>query len=72
MFGMFGLGPAELVFLLFTLLVFGFWVWMLVNCLQMGPSEGNDKIIWVLVIVVLGPLGAFLYFVVQRNKWKRN
>ncbi|HRX82190.1 MAG TPA: PLD nuclease N-terminal domain-containing protein [Pirellulaceae bacterium] len=43
-----------------------FWIWMLVDCLTKEPSEGNDKIIWVLVIVLLNWLGALIYFCVRR------
>jgi hypothetical protein len=62
------LGPAEAG--LIGLLLFAFWLWMLVDCIQRGPSGGNEKIIWVLVIVLLGPIGAAVYFLVQRSKWR--
>ena len=45
---------------------FAFWIWMLVDCLTKEPSEGNDKIIWVLVIVLLNWLGALIYLFVRR------
>ena len=45
---------------------FAFWIWMLVDCLTKEPSEGNDKIIWVLVIVLLNWLGALIYLCVRR------
>jgi hypothetical protein len=45
---------------------FVFWIWMLVDCLTKEPSEGNDKIIWVLVIVLLNWLGALIYLCVRR------
>ncbi len=40
--------PVALAAVLFLI---GFWVWMLVDCLRNEPSEGNDKIAWLLVIV---------------------
>ncbi len=43
-----------------------FWVWMLVECLMKESSEGNDKIIWALVIVFLTVIGAAIYFFVRR------
>jgi hypothetical protein len=43
-----------------------FWVWMLVECLMKESSEGNDKVIWALVIVFLSVLGAAIYFFVRR------
>jgi hypothetical protein len=43
-----------------------FWIWMLIDCITKEPSEGNDKIIWVLVIVFTNSLGALLYFFIRR------
>ena len=43
-----------------------FWIWMLVDCVSKEPSEGNDKIIWVLIIVLLSWLGALIYLFVRR------
>lgn len=48
------------------LLVLGFWVWALVDCLTKEPSAGNEKIIWVLVILLLSWVGALIYLVVRR------
>ena len=46
--------------------IFAFWLWMLVDCIKNEPSEGNDKIIWVLVIVLLHGLGALIYLLARR------
>ncbi len=43
-----------------------FWIWMLVECLTKESSEGNDKIIWALVIFFLNLLGAVLYYFIRR------
>ena len=43
-----------------------FWIWMLVDCLTNMDSNGNDKIIWALVILFTNLLGALIYFFVQR------
>ncbi len=58
-----------LMFLGFGLLgvaAFAFWIWMLVDCLTNEPSEGNDRLIWALIVVLLHVLGAILYFAVRR------
>lgn len=52
--------------LAFTILYFAFWIWMLIDCLKYEPSEGNDKIIWAVVIILLQALGALLYYIVRR------
>ena len=54
--------PIVLIGLLGTV----FWVWMLVDCLMNESSEGNDKIIWAVVILATHLLGAALYYFVRR------
>tara|TARA_Y100000310_G_scaffold128533_1_gene127733 strand:+ start:614 stop:877 length:264 start_codon:yes stop_codon:yes gene_type:complete len=38
-----------------------FWVIMLINCLQRKFKVSTDKIAWILVLVFLPVLGAFIY-----------
>lgn len=52
---------------IFALLLFTFWLWMLLDCLT-RDFPGNDKIIWVMVVILLGPLGALICSVVGRNR----
>ncbi len=54
------------------LFLLGFWIWMLVDCIKHEPSEGNDKIIWVLVIVFTKFIGAAIYYFVRRRKRLRS
>lgn len=42
------------------------WVWMLIDCLTKEPSEGNDKLIWALVILFANGIGALIYYLVRR------
>ena len=44
------------------------WIWMLVDCLVNEPSEGNDKIVWVLVLIFTSWIGALIYLLVRRPK----
>ena len=57
--------------MVFGLVALAFWIWMLVDCLKHEPSEGNDKLIWVLVIVLANWIGALIYFFVRRPERKR-
>ncbi len=41
---------------------------MLVDCLQNPSLQGNDKIVWVLVILFLHVLGALIYFFVGKSR----
>ena len=45
---------------------FVIWIWALVDCISNEPSEGNDKLIWVLVIVFLHGIGALIYCIARR------
>jgi hypothetical protein len=44
------------------------WIWMLIDCATKEPSEGNDKIAWILIIVLAGWIGALIYLIVRRPK----
>ena len=57
--------PVALAAVLFLI---GFWVWMLIDCLKNEPSEGNDKIVWLLVIVFTKIFGAAIYYFVRRPR----
>ena len=48
-------------------LTFGFWLWALVDCLK-REFPGNEKIVWVLVIILLHLLGAVIYLAVGRQQ----
>lgn len=45
-----------------------FWVWMLVDCAMNESSEGNDKIIWILIIIFTHWIGALIYILARRPK----
>ena len=45
---------------------FAFWIWMIVDCATKEPSEGNDKLIWILIIVLGHFIGALIYYFVRR------
>jgi len=58
----------ELLLVLFLAVAGIFWVFVLVDCLRNEPSEGNEKVIWVLVILLTSFVGALLYLVLRRPK----
>jgi hypothetical protein len=53
-------------FLVVMLLGTAFWIWMLVDCATKEPSQGNEKLIWVLIIVLTHWIGAAIYYFVRR------
>ena len=45
-----------------------FWSWMLTDCAANEPREGNDKIVWVIIILFTHVFGAALYLFVRRPR----
>jgi TctA family transporter len=58
----------SLVFIVIGLACFAFWLWMLIDVITKCPSEENKKLIWILVVVFTGIIGAAIYYFVQRPK----
>ena len=48
------------------LAMFAFWVWSLVNAIKNPKLDSNMRLIWVLVIVLVGPLGSLIYLLAGR------
>ena len=58
----------SLVFGLVALAMIAFWLWMLIDVITKCPSEENKKLIWILVVIFTGIIGAIVYYFVQRPK----
>ena len=43
-----------------------FWIWMLIDCAKNEPREGNDRILWVLIIALTHFVGALIYYFARR------
>ena len=61
-------GP--LLIMEFGLIATIFWVWMLAECATKESSLGNDKIVWVMIILLTNVLGAALYYFLRRPQRK--
>jgi len=57
-----------LIFGVVALACFGIWLWMLIDAIKYTPSADNQRLIWILVIVLTGIVGALIYMFVQRPK----
>jgi len=53
-------------FFLFALVATIFWIWMLVEAATKESGQGNEKIIWILVILFTHWIGALIYFFARR------
>lgn len=49
-------------------LCFIFWIWMLIDAIQNDRLVGNQRVVWVLVIIFLPCIGALIYYFVGRSK----
>jgi cell division protein FtsW (lipid II flippase) len=48
------------------LLCCAFWIWMIIDCATKEPNEGNDKLVWIVIIVFTQIIGALIYYFVRR------
>jgi hypothetical protein len=53
---------------IFALIMLAFWIWVIVDVVKNEPSEGNDKIVWLLVVILLSWVGALIYLLARRPK----
>ena len=60
------LGIAVAIFL------FIFWIKMLIDSIKRDFKKDNEKIVWVLVIVLLGFIGATIYYFAVKANDKNN
>lgn len=72
LFGLgFGLGFFALIGLMICVGVglFALWLWMLIDCAQApeNPADPNQRIVWILILVFTGWIGAALYFFIVRQ-----
>jgi len=62
------------IFGLFFLLIIGslaLWIWMLVDCIKRKFKKEDEKIIWLLVIILVQVIGAIIYYFVIKRKDKK-
>ena len=55
---------------LLGLLLFVFWIIILVDAITRKFKSESDKIVWVIVVILLGIIGAFVYYFVVYYKDK--
>ncbi|MBD3259182.1 hypothetical protein GF371_00965 [Candidatus Woesearchaeota archaeon] len=62
---------VTLVFFAIMILLFIFWLLMLIDCAKRGFKNETDKVVWILVIVLVGFIGAIIYYFVVRRPAKK-
>jgi hypothetical protein len=53
--------------LIIGLIITVYWIIQIVDCLK-SDFSGSNKIIWILVLILLGPLGAIIYSFVGKDQ----
>lgn len=48
-----------------------FWIWMIIDCATNDELKGNDKIVWILIVIFAHLLGALIYCFVARPRKTR-
>jgi len=60
-----GMGAAELLIITALLAGFAFWIWMIIDCVT-KETDQNQKIVWVIILALIGFIGAPLYLIVRK------
>jgi Phospholipase_D-nuclease N-terminal len=65
------LAIAAMFLLFLTLIAIGgtnLWAWTIIDCATKEPTEGNERVVWILVILLTHFIGALIYLLVRRPK----
>ena len=65
-----GIGLPELLVILLVLIIgIGgtiFWIVMIIDCATKEADTGNNKIVWIIILVMTHFIGSLIYFFVRR------
>jgi len=59
---------SGILLILFLIACGVFWLWSLIDCLKSEWKNPNDKIVWLLVILLLNLFGSLLYLLIAGSK----
>ena len=58
-----------IVLMLIPIAFLVFWIWMIVDVIKRENFEGeNDKILWIIVVLLAGIIGAVVYYFIIKRK----
>ncbi len=64
LYGMPSYGPA---FWIINLILFVFWISQIIDCAR-RQFDGSGKVVWMLVIILLGWIGALIYLLAGKKQ----
>lgn len=56
------------VLILFSLFLSVLWLWLFIDCIANEPSQGGDKVLWIILFLVFGAWTGPLYLLIRRPK----
>lgn len=59
-------------FMVVALLAMAFWIWMVVDCATNRELNSNDRLVWILVVLLTSVIGAVIYYVVVKRQAKQS
>ncbi|MGM0568841.1 MAG: PLD nuclease N-terminal domain-containing protein [Elusimicrobiota bacterium] len=65
-------GALLIILFLTVLFFFIFWIWMLIDCIKRDFSSPNEKIAFLLLIILSQGIGSILYFFLIKRKYDKN
>ncbi len=66
-----GIVLLVLAVIVIAILAFIFWILMLIDCAKRNFKNDSEKVVWIIVIALLGAIGAAIYyFAVKVNEKK--
>ncbi len=68
LWGILGVGLFILLIAAIAILAIVFWIMMLVDAAKRKFKQSEEKIVWVIIIALLGIIGALVYYFVVKRK----
>lgn len=63
LFWPFGFAFVGLMAVVMVVLV-AFWIWMIVDCAKRKFANSGEKIVWLVIVVIFGWVGALAYLII--------
>jgi len=66
-----GIGPMEITLILFVFIgiaIAALWLWSLIHCIKNEKLTDTNRIIGIVIILVLGPVGSLVYLFLPKDQ----